>query len=101
MERRQKINIRISNVELPMIVHSADEEKRYRDASSYINDRLMSVRQKYSQIQEERYFMAIVMLELATRGMDMSTNSAIAPYKQSISELQSEIDSLLSEASSE
>lgn len=84
------------NVELPMIVHSAEEEKRYRDASAYINNRLLAVSHKYSHIQDERYFSAIVMLELATRGLNLSTDSATAPYKQSMSELRSEIESLLS-----
>lgn len=96
MERKQKIHIQVNGVVLPMLVSSADEEKRYRDAAKYINDSLRSVMQKYPEVPNEKYYTSIVMLDLARRGVEVSNASSIEPYKQSISELSAEISSALS-----
>ncbi len=97
MEQRQKIRIRIDGVELPMAVGSADEEKLYRDAALHINKRILSVKQKYPTVPSEKYYTAIVMLELATKGVSISNNTSVEPYKKSISELSKEIADALGE----
>ena len=85
MEQKQNIRIRIDDVVLRMTVSSADEEKRYRDAAAYINDRMLNARQKYPNVPSEKYYAAIVMLELATKGV------SVEPYKKSIAELSDAI----------
>ena len=96
MEKKQKIHIQVNGVTLPMLVSSSDEEKRYRDAAKYINDRLLFVMQKYPEVPNEKYYTSIVMLDLARKGVEISNASSIEPYKKSISELSSEIESALS-----
>ncbi len=97
MDNKQKIHIQIDGVTLPMRVSSADEEKRYRDAAKYINDSLMSVKLKYPEVPNEKYYTSIVMLDLARKGVEISNIHSIEPYKKSISELSSEIAAALSD----
>ncbi len=97
MERKQKIHIQVDGISLPMLVSSVDEEKRYRDAAKYVNDCLMSVKQKYPEVPNPKYYTSIVMLDLARRGVEVSNAYSVEPYKQSIAELRSEIESALSE----
>jgi len=96
MDKKQKIHVQVDGITLPMLVSSADEEKVYRDAARVVNDRLMSVKQKYPEVPDNRYYTSIVMLDLARKGVEVSNAHSVAPYKQSISELQSEIESALS-----
>ena len=91
MEQKQNIRIRIDDVVLRMTVSSADEEKRYRDAAAYINDRMLNARQKYPNVPSEKYYAAIVMLGLATKGVSISNKSSVEPYKKSIAELSDAI----------
>ena len=51
---KQNIRIRIDDVQLPMVVNSTDEEKRYRDAAAYINERILAVKQKYTKVPNEK-----------------------------------------------
>ena len=97
MERKQKIHIQIDGIDLPMLVSSTDEEKRYRDAAKYINECLLSVKQKYPNVPSEKYYTSIVMLDLARKGVEISNAHSIEPYKKAISELSSEISSALSD----
>ena len=98
MGQKQKIRIRIDDVELPMTVNSADEEKLYRDAAAHINKRLLSVKQKYPIVPTEKHYTAIVLLELATKGVSLSNKSSVEPYKKSIAELSKEINDTLGES---
>lgn len=95
--KKQRISIRIDDVSLPMVVSNTDEEKRYRDASAYINERLLSVRQKYPNVPSEKFYTAIVMLELATKGVSISNKASVEPYKKAIAELSKEIGQALGE----
>ena len=97
MERKQKIHIQINGVDLPMLVSSTDEEKRYRDAAKYINDSLLAVKQKYPQVPNEKYYTSIVMLDLARKGVEISNAHSVEPYKKAVSELSSEIESALAD----
>jgi hypothetical protein len=97
MGQRQKIRIRIDDVELPMAVSSADEEKLYRDAAAHINKRILSVKQKYPDVPNEKYYTAIVMLELAAKGVSVSNKASVEPYQKSIVELSKEINEVLGE----
>lgn len=94
---KQNIRIRIDDVQLPMVVNSTDEEKRYRDAAAYINERILAVKQKYPKVPNEKYYTAIVMLEIASKGVEVSNTSSIEPYKKSIEELREEIAAALAD----
>ena len=95
MKQRQNIRIRLENVELRMAVADQDEEKRYRDAAAYINNRLLNARQKYPNVPTEKYYAAIVLLEIATKGVVVSNKASVEPYKKSIAELSKEIQQTL------
>ena len=97
MEQKQNIRVRIDNVVIRMVVHSEDEEKRYRDAAAYVNDRMLNLRQKYPTVPSDNYYAAILLLELATKGVDISNNTSVEPYKKSIAELRAEIQEALAE----
>ena len=96
MDKLQKIRIRINDVDLPMQVKSADEEKRYRDAAAYVNSRLLSVKQRYPNVPDPSYYTAIVMLDLARKGVEVSNAHSVEPYQRSLAELDHEIVSALS-----
>ena len=68
---KQNIRIRIDDVQLPMVVNSTEEEKRYRDAAAHI--------------------------EIASKGVEVSNSSSIEPYKKSIEELREEIAAALAD----
>ena len=97
MDNKQNIQIRIDDVVLPMVVKSEDEEQRYREAASMINSRLLSVKSKYPSVPNEKFYTAIVMLEIATKKVDESHVVSIAPYKQAIKELSADIQSAMEE----
>ena len=87
MANKLNINVTIEDIQLPLQVSTAEEEKIYRDAASTIQRRIQRLRDAYPHLPNDKYYTAVEAVKAADR---IDTQ----PYVEMIHDLEKEIDLL-------
>ena len=95
MDRKQNITLNVEGIQLPLSVKSEEEEKMYRDAASKIQERLQKVRELYPTLPNEKYYYAMVMLNISAEAVKAKETASIGPAMDVIKDLDKEIESLI------
>ncbi len=92
--RRMNIKVTIEGIELPLTVN-AEDEKTYRDAASLIAQRLRGLRDRFPNLPNDKYYYAMVMLNTAVDAVRATNSASTAPYVETITDLDAEMDAVL------
>ena len=93
--RKLTVNVNIEEITLPMTVSNTEDEEIYRKAASQVNERLRTMRQRYPDLPQEKYYYAMVMLNTAVDALRTERGKDISPVMSVISELERDIDNLV------
>ncbi len=89
------IHVAIDGVSLPMTVTSADEEEIIRKAAGNVNQLLIEVRGKYSNVPDNRYYDVMVMLKSEVKALSAAKEKDTAPVFEVLDDIEKDIDELL------
>lgn len=93
----QPINIKvhIDTNELTLTVNGPEQEKLYRDAALLIQQRLRSLRDRHPNLPNKEYYYAVVLLNTAVDAVRSANSASTEPYKETIVDLEKEINNAL------
>lgn len=90
----QTIRLIIEHETIPLNVASPEEEKLYRDASLHIQQHLQSLRERFTGLSKQTYYvMAMIENEVVTK--QQRDRLSAAPLMQLVSDLDQEIEAAL------
>lgn len=89
------IKVNIEGVELPLMVHSPEEEKVYRDATSLITQRLRTLRETYPNLPSDKYYYAMAMLYTGVDAIQANASASTEPFMEMMADLDKEFDEVL------
>lgn len=89
------INVSIGGLSLPMTTTSEEQEALIRRAANNVNRQLITVREKYKSISNEKYYAAMVMLNSEVKALSAENKSDSSPIFEILDDLEKEIDELI------
>ena len=94
VKEKQRINLHIYDLDISITV-DADQEQYYREATSFINDRLNAYFSAYKGRKADKEIMYYAMIDMAIRYVTEAKRSDVEPYEDILKKLTSEIESAL------
>lgn len=96
MPTNERLNITISveDMQFPMSVSNAEEEKLWRKAASDIQKRLQFLRNKYSSVPNEKYYYVMAMLTVFVEGVKIENKADNAPYTEMMNDIEKQLTEL-------
>ena len=91
VKEKQRINLHIYDLDISITV-DADQEQYYREATSFINDRLNAY---FSAYKGRKAIMYYAMIDMAIRYVTEAKRNDVEPYEDILKKLTSEIESAL------
>ena len=90
--KKLTIHVNIDNVLLPMTVIDSDQEAVIRKAASNVNQQLITVRERYKTVPNDRYYDVMVMLNSEIKALTAENRNDTKPVFDIIDTLELEID---------
>ena len=90
--KKLTIHVNIDNVLLPMTVIDSDQEAVIRKAASNVNQQLITVRERYKTVPNDRYYDVMVMLNSEIKALTAENRNDTKPVLDIIDTLEREID---------
>lgn len=90
--KKLTIHVNIDNVLLPMTVIDSDQEAVIRKAASNVNQQLITVRERYKTVPNDRYYDVMVMLNSEIKALTAENRNDTKPVFDIIDTLEREID---------
>lgn len=90
--KKLTIHVNIDNVLLPMTVTDSDQEAVIRKAASNVNQQLITVRERYKTVPNDRYYDVMVMLNSEIKALTAENRNDTKPVFDIIDTLEREID---------
>ena len=90
--KKLTIHVNIDNVLLPMTVIDSDQEAVIRKAASNVNQQLITVRERYKTVPNDRYYDVMVMLNSEIKALTAENRYDTKPVFDIIDTLEREID---------
>ena len=90
--KKLTIHVNIDNVLLPMTVIDSDQEAVIRKAASNVNQQLITVRERYKTVPNDRYYDVMVMLNPEIKALTAENRNDTKPVFDIIDTLEREID---------
>lgn len=90
--KKLTIHVNIDNVLLPMTVIDSDQEAVIRKAASNVNQQLITVRERYKTVPNDRYYDVMVMLNSEIKALTAENRNDTKPVFDIIDTLEQEID---------
>ena len=90
--KKLTIHVNIDNVLLPMTVIDSDQEAVIRKAASHVNQQLITVRERYKTVPNDRYYDVMVMLNSEIKALTAENRNDTKPVFDIIDTLEREID---------
>ena len=91
-DRKLNISVSIEGIQLPLTVANAEEEKIYRDAATNIQSRIHKLRAMYPQLNNDKYYYVMAMLNTAVESVRHSNRNDTKPFFDMMRDLESEIN---------
>jgi cell division protein ZapA (FtsZ GTPase activity inhibitor) len=93
--KKLTIHVNIDNMSLPMTVTDSEQEAIIRKAAGNVNQQLITVRERYRSVPNERYYDIMVMLNSEIKALTAENKNDQSPVYGIISSLEKEIDELI------
>ena len=90
--KKLTIHVNIDNVLLPMTVIDSDQEAVIRKAASNVNQQLITVRERYKTVPNDRYYDVMVMLNSEIKALTAENRNDTKSVFDIIDTLEREID---------
>lgn len=96
MPTNERLNITISveDMQFPMTVSNAEEEKLWRKAAADIQKRLQFLRSKYSSVPNEKYYYVMAMLTVFVDCVKIENKVDNAPYTEMMNGIEEKLAEL-------
>ena len=94
IKEKQRINLHIYDLDISITV-DADQEQYYREACSFINDRLNAYYSAYKGRKAEKEILYYAMIDMALRFVMEAKRNDVKPYEDVLRKLTSEIEAAL------
>lgn len=94
VKEKQRINLHIYDLDISITV-DANQEQYYREAASFINDRLNAYFSAYKGRKADKEIMYYAMIDMAIRYVTEAKRNDVEPYEDILKKLTSEIESAL------
>jgi len=93
--KKLTIHVNIDNMLLPMTVTDTDQEAVIRKAASNVNQQLITVRERYKTVPNDRYYDVMVMLNSEIKALTAEGRNDTKPVFDVIDTLEREIDEFI------
>ena len=90
--KKLTIHVNIDNMLLPMTVTDSDQEAVIRKAAGNLNQQLITVRERYKSVPNDRYYDVMVMLNSEIKALTAENRNDTKPVFDIIDTLEREID---------
>lgn len=94
IKEKQRINLHIYDLDISIVV-DADQEQSYREAASFINDRLNAYYSAYKGRKADKEIHYYAMIDMALRYVTEAKRNDVGPYDDILKKLTSEIEAVL------
>ena len=93
--KKLTIHVNIDNMLLPMTVTDTEQEAVIRKAAGNVNQQLITVRERYKTVPNDRYYDVMVMLNSEIKALTAENRNDTSPVFGVIETLEKEIDELI------
>ena len=93
--KKLTIHVNIDNILLPMTVTDSDQEAVIRKAAGNVNQQLITVRERYKTVPNDRYYDVMVMLNSEIKALTAENKNDTRPVFDIIDTLEREIDEFI------
>lgn len=93
--KKLTIHVNIDNLLLPMTVTDTEQEAVIRKAASNVNQQLITVRERYKSVPNDRYYDIMVMLNSEIKALTAENKNDQSPVYGILDSLEKEIDKLI------
>ena len=90
--KRLTIHVNIDNMLLPMTVTDTEQEAIIRKAAGNVNQQLITVRERYKTVPNDRYYDVMVMLNSEIKALTAEGRNDTKPVFDVIDTLEREMD---------
>ena len=90
--KKLTIHVNIDNMLLPMTVTDTEQEAVIRKAAGNVNQQLITVRERYKSVPNDRYYDVMVMLNSEIKALPAENRNDTKPVFDIIDTLEREID---------
>ncbi|MBO4451075.1 MAG: cell division protein ZapA [Bacteroidaceae bacterium] len=90
--KKLTIHVNIDNMLLPMTVTDTEQEAVIRKAAGNVNQQLITVRERYKSVPNDRYYDVMVMLNSEIKALTAENRNDTKPVFDIIDTLEREID---------
>lgn len=94
-QKKLTIHVNIDNMLLPMTVTDSDQEAVIRKAAGNLNQQLITVRERYKSVPNDRYYDVMVMLNSEIKALAAEKRNDTKPVFEIIDTLEREIDEFI------
>ena len=94
-QKKLTIHVNIDNMLLPMTVTDSDQEAVIRKAAGNLNQQLITVRERYKSVPNDRYYDVMVMLNSEIKALAAEKRKDTKPVFEIIDTLEREIDEFI------
>ncbi len=92
---RLNIRVNVEDLQIPLTVKDADEEKLFRDAAVAIQDRIQKLRSEFPSLQyNDKFYYVMAMLMTETVALKSINKTDVEPYREMMRDLEKEISDL-------
>lgn len=88
------INVIVEDLQFPLSVSNAEEEKLYRDAAAQIQHRIQRLRAMYPSLPSDKYYYVMAMLNTAVEAAKLANKADTEQYKEMMRDLEKELSNL-------
>ena len=93
--KKLTIHVNIDNMLLPMTVTDSEQEAVIRKAAGNVNQQLITVRERYKTVPNDRYYDVMVMLNSEIKALTAENKNDTRPVFDIIDTLEREIDEFI------
>ena len=93
--KKLTIHVNIDNMLLPMTVTDSEQEAIIRKAAGNVNQQLITVRERYKSVPNERYYDIMVMFNSEIKALTAENKNDQSPVYGILEALEKEIDVLI------
>ena len=93
--KKLTIHVNIDNMLLPMTVTDTEQEAVIRKAAGNVNQQLITVRERYKSVPNDRYYDIMVMLNSEIKVLTAENKNDESPVFGILDTLEKEIDELI------
>jgi cell division protein ZapA (FtsZ GTPase activity inhibitor) len=93
--KKLTIHVNIDNILLPMTVTDSEQEAVIRKAAGNVNQQLITVRERYKTVPNDRYYDVMVMLNSEIKALTAENKNDTRPVFDIIDTLEREIDEFI------